>query len=615
MMADARFEDGGERPLHLMAQEAEDLPVLAALVQDAVLTGAEMTWDRRRRRFAALVNRFRWEDQTAAEAQGRAYERVRSLLTVEGVTAVRSQGISRGDGDQVLSLLDLVWTPGPAGAGVLTLVLAGDGAVALSVEALDLALADVSRPYRAVSGRRPDHGLAGNLPRPRGRAMGGHPDPRKAPPMPLHLNTRDPGFEAAFTALLAMKREDSPEVDETVAAIIADVRARGDAAVIELTARFDRLDLTPATLAFTADEIEAECAKVSPEDAAALALAAQRIRAYHVRQMPQDAQWTDPDGATLGWRWSAVSAAGLYVPGGLASYPSSVLMNAIPAKVAGVERLVIACPTPGGVVNPLVLMAARLAGVDTVWRIDGAQAIAALAYGTETISPVDKITGPGNAWVAAAKRRVFGKVGIDMIAGPSEILVIADGDNDPDWIALDMLSQAEHDASAQALLVTPDADFAARVVAAIEARLETLERRAIAGASWRDYGAVIVTRDLQEAAALSNRIAPEHLELCVADPEALAARCTHAGAIFLGQWTPEAIGDYVGGPNHVLPTARSARFSSGLSVMDFLKRTTLAKMTPAALRAIGPAAERLAISESLEAHGKSVRARLDRLNG
>lgn len=433
--------------------------------------------------------------------------------------------------------------------------------------------------------------------------------------MPQFLNTADADFEAAFTALLGMKREDSPDVDATVAAIIADVRARGDAAVIELTAKFDRLQLTPQTMAFTPGEIAAEVAKVSPEDRAALELAADRIRAYHARQMPEDAMWQDASGATLGWRWTPVSAAGLYVPGGLASYPSSVLMNAIPAKVAGVKRLAIACPTPGGMVNPLVLLAAQLAGVDVIYRIGGAQAVAALAYGTETVQPVDKITGPGNAFVAAAKRRVFGKVGIDMIAGPSEILVIADGDTDPDWIALDLLSQAEHDESAQSILVTPDAGFASAVARAVEKRLETLERRVIAGASWRDFGAVIVTRDLFEAAVLSNRVAPEHLELCVADPDALAEKITHAGAIFLGGWTPEAIGDYVGGPNHVLPTARSARFSSGLSVMDFVKRTTLAKMTPAALAAIGPAAERLAISESLEAHGLSVRARLDRLNG
>ena len=432
--------------------------------------------------------------------------------------------------------------------------------------------------------------------------------------MPQFLNTSADDFEAAFAALLSMKREDAPDVDAAVAAIIADVRARGDAAVIELTARFDKLALTPGTLAFSDAEIAAECAKVSAEDRAALELAASRIRAYHERQMPEDARWTDAAGAELGWRWGPVSAAGLYVPGGLASYPSSVLMNAIPAKVAGVERLVIACPTPGGVVNPLVLLAARISGVDTVYRIGGAQAIAALAYGTETIRPVDKITGPGNAYVAAAKRRVFGRVGIDMIAGPSEILVIADSDNDPDWIALDLLSQAEHDESAQSILVTDNAEFGRAVAGAVDRRLETLERRTIAGASWRNYGAVIVVRDLAEAAALSNRVAPEHLELCVADPDALARLTTHAGAIFLGHWTPEAIGDYVGGPNHVLPTARSARFSSGLSVMDFLKRTTLARMTPAALAAIGPAAERLANSESLEAHGLSVRARLDRLN-
>ena len=432
--------------------------------------------------------------------------------------------------------------------------------------------------------------------------------------MPQFLTTTDPDFDAAFAALLTMKREDAPDVDAVVAGIIADVRERGDAAVIELTERFDRLSLTPQSMAFSAGEIAAECDKVSPEDRAALELAAARIRAYHERQMPEDQRWTDGAGASLGWRWTAVSAAGLYVPGGLASYPSSVLMNAIPAKVAGVERLVVACPTPGGQVNPLVLLAARLAGVDTVYRIGGAQAIAAMAYGTATIRPVDKITGPGNAYVAAAKRRVFGRVGIDMIAGPSEILVIADRDNDPDWIALDLLSQAEHDESAQAILVTDDAGLAQAVVAAVEARLQTLERRAIAGASWRDFGAVIVTRDLDEAAMLSNRVAPEHLELCVADPETLAEQITHAGAIFLGHWTPEAIGDYVGGPNHVLPTARSARFSSGLSVMDFLKRTTIAHMTPAALAAIGPAAERLANSESLQAHGLSVRARLDRLN-
>ena len=432
--------------------------------------------------------------------------------------------------------------------------------------------------------------------------------------MPQFLSTTDPDFETRFATILTMKREDSPDVDDIVAGIIADVRARGDLAVLELTSKFDRLDLTPETMRFSDDEIAGYCAQVSPADKAALELAAERIRAYHVRQMPENALWTDPDGATLGWRWSAVSAAGLYVPGGVASYPSSVLMNAIPAKVAGVPRLCITVPTPDGVVNPLVLMAARIAGVDEIYRIGGAQAIAALAYGTKTIPPVDKITGPGNAFVAAAKRRVFGKVGIDMIAGPSEILVIADKHNDPDWIAVDLLSQAEHDESAQAILITDDAKFAQSVTAAVEKRLETLERRKIAGKSWEDFGVVITTRDLDEAAQLSDRFAPEHLELCVEDPDALSAKVTHAGAIFLGAFTPEAIGDYVGGPNHVLPTARSARFSSGLSVLDFLKRTTLAKMSPAALAAIGPAAVRLATSESLGAHGLSVQARLDRLN-
>ncbi|MBM1634396.1 histidinol dehydrogenase [Sulfitobacter mediterraneus] len=433
--------------------------------------------------------------------------------------------------------------------------------------------------------------------------------------MPVTLNAAAPDFETAFAALLGAKREDSPDVDAAVADIIADVRTRGDAAVIALTEKFDRVTLSPETLRISPAEVTAAAAKVSAEDRAALELAATRIRAYHERQLPEDAEWTDDAGATLGWRWTPVSAAGLYVPGGLASYPSSVLMNAIPAKVAGVPRLAMVVPTPDGVLNPLVLLAAQIAGVDEIYRIGGAQAVAALAYGTQTIAPVDKITGPGNAFVAAAKRRVFGKVGIDMIAGPSEILVIADGDNDPDWIALDLLSQAEHDQSAQSILITTDPAFGKAVSAAVDKRLETLERREIAGASWRDNGAIITVPDLDVAAELSNRIAPEHLELCVADPDTLSDKITHAGAIFLGQWTPEAIGDYVGGPNHVLPTARSARFSSGLSVLDFMKRTTLARMTPDALRQIGPAAERLAASESLEAHGLSVTARLRKLNG
>ncbi|MEL6242610.1 MAG: histidinol dehydrogenase [Pseudomonadota bacterium] len=432
--------------------------------------------------------------------------------------------------------------------------------------------------------------------------------------MPQFLDCSDSDFEMRFTALLEAKREDSPDVDDAVARIIADVRARGDAAVIELTERYDRMALSPDQLRLKSGEIAEAIDHVGSEDRAALELAAERITAYHERQRPTDESWTDEAGATLGWRWTPVSAAGLYVPGGLASYPSSVLMNAIPAKVAGVSRLAITVPTPDGQLNPLVLLAAHLSGVDEIYRIGGAQAIAALAYGTETVAPVDKITGPGNAFVAAAKRRVFGKVGIDMIAGPSEILVIADAVNDPDWIALDLLSQAEHDESAQSILVTDDAAFGRAVMDAVDKRLENLERRAIAGPSWRDFGAVIVVSDLEQAARISDRIAPEHLELCVADPESLCARITHAGAIFLGQWTPEAIGDYVGGPNHVLPTARSARFSSGLSVLDFMKRTTLACMTPSALSEIGASAERLARAESLEAHGLSVAVRLARLN-
>ncbi len=432
--------------------------------------------------------------------------------------------------------------------------------------------------------------------------------------MPVFLSTADPSFETDFAKFLGTKRESDSDVLDIVNGIIADVRARGDAAVIELTSRFDRLDLTPETLAFSEADIDAAIAEVPEAERQALELAAARIRAYHQEQLPKDARWTDETGASLGWRWSAVSSAGLYVPGGLASYPSSVLMNAIPAAVAGVENLVICAPTPDGKVNPLVLLAARLSGVETVYRIGGAQAIAAMAYGTETIAPVDKITGPGNAFVAVAKRQVFGQVGIDMIAGPSEILVIADAANNPDWLALDLLSQAEHDESAQSILITDDATFGKAVAQAVEKRLETLERRLIAGKSWADYGAVIVVKDLDEAAALSNRIAPEHLEICVEDAEGLAEKCTHAGAIFIGAYTPEAIGDYVGGPNHVLPTGRTARFSSGLNVLDFMKKTTISRMTPESLRAIGPAAATLAASESLEAHGLSVLARLEALN-
>lgn len=432
--------------------------------------------------------------------------------------------------------------------------------------------------------------------------------------MPVFLDSAAADFEPRLAALLGAKREIAPEVDAVVAEIVADVRARGDAALIELTERFDRQSLTRETLAFSQDEIDAAVAATPPQRLDALKLAAARIEDYHARQLPGDARWTDPVGAELGWRWTPVDAAGLYVPGGLASYPSSLLMNAIPAKAAGVPRLAICLPTPDGEVDPLVLAAARVAGVDEIYRVGGAQAVAALAYGTETIAPVDKITGPGNAFVAAAKRQVFGQVGIDSIAGPSEILVIADAGQNPEWIAMDLMSQAEHDASAQSILVTPDAAQGRAVADAVERLLGKLSRADLAGPSWRDFGAVITVRDLREAAEVSDRFAPEHLEIATDDPEAVAAEVRHAGAIFLGAWTPEAIGDYVGGPNHVLPTARSARFSSGLSTLDFLKRTTLARMTPGALASIGPAAETLAEAERLEAHGLSVRLRLDALN-
>lgn len=424
------------------------------------------------------------------------------------------------------------------------------------------------------------------------------------------LYQTDPDFEARFEALLSDERAASADVQATVAEILADVRARGATAVVERTRAFDGWEASEAALAFSAEEMAEAIEHVPTDRRAALELAAERIRAYHVRQLPQDAEWTDASGATLGWRWTPVDAAGLYVPGGLASYPSSLLMNAIPAKVAGVANLSVCVPTPEGAVNPLVLLAARIAGVDAIYRVGGAQAIAALAYGAGPIRRVDKITGPGNAYVAEAKRQVFGRVGIDMIAGPSEVLVIADADNDPDWIAMDLMAQAEHDESAQAILITDDAAFAQRAAAAVEAALQRLRRSEIAGASWRNHGAVIVVEDLGQAAKLANRAAPEHLELCVAEPETLLADIRHAGAVFLGRHTPEAIGDYVGGPNHVLPTAGSARFSSGLSVLDFVKRTSTARLSGGALAEIGPAAEALAEAEGLEAHALSVALRL-----
>jgi histidinol dehydrogenase len=403
-------------------------------------------------------------------------------------------------------------------------------------------------------------------------------------------------------------------VGEAVAAILADVRERGDAALIDATRRLDGLDLAPDGIPFTAAEIDDLCARVPSDERAALELAAARIGAFHERQLPSDDGWTDEAGAALGWRWTPIRSVGLYVPGGTASYPSSVLMNAIPARVAGVERLVICTPTPRGAVNPAVLLAARIAGVGEVHRVGGAQAVGALAFGTETIAPVDKITGPGNAYVAEAKRRVFGRVGIDTPAGPSEVLIIADGEQDPDWIAVDLLSQAEHDERAQAILVTPDARLGEAVAAAVELRLPDLARGPIAARAWSEHGAVIVTRDLAEAAEIADRVAPEHLQILTADPDAVAAGISNAGSVFLGPWTPEAVGDYAAGPNHVLPTAGAARFASGLGVLDFMKRTTTVRMTPEALGAVGPAAEVLARSEGLGAHALSLRLRLDRLN-
>jgi histidinol dehydrogenase len=428
--------------------------------------------------------------------------------------------------------------------------------------------------------------------------------------MPARLDIREATFERDFVVLLDAKREQQEDVDRTVAGIIAETRKHGDAALIEYTSRFDRLQLTPATIRVTPDEVRAAAAACDPATLEALHLAAARITDYHRRQLPVDQDYVDAAGIRLGARWTAVTAAGLYVPGGTAAYPSSVLMNALPARVAGVERLVMTVPTPDNRMNPLILAAAEIAGVSEIYRVGGAQAIAALAYGTATIAPVDKIVGPGNAYVAAAKRQVFGTVGIDMIAGPSEILVVADGANDPEWIAADLLSQAEHDTAAQSILVTDDAAFADAVCAAVEIQLATLPREKIARESWRAHGAVILVERLDQAVPLVDRVAPEHLELAVADPRGLAAKIRNAGSIFLGRYAPEAVGDYVAGPNHVLPTSRSARFSSGLGVLDFMKRSSLISCDAAGLARIGPAAVTLARTEGLEAHARSVAIRL-----
>ena len=428
--------------------------------------------------------------------------------------------------------------------------------------------------------------------------------------MPLRLDTREPGFAKAFDALVNARREADEDVSAVVRDIIARVKAEGDAAIANYTSRFDRHDLDRSGWAVSKEERASALAGLEPKLREALELAAGRIHAYHAQQRPADSETTDTAGVRMGARWRAVEAAGLYVPGGRASYPSSVLMNPIPAKVAGVERLVMVTPTPGGVINPLVLAAAELAGVDEVWRIGGAQAIAALAFGTDRIRPVDVIVGPGNAWVAEAKRQLYGVVGIDMVAGPSEIVVVADGANDPEWIAADLLSQAEHDPTSQSILFTDDAAFADRAAEAVESQLGKLQTQATARTSWADNGAIILVERLEDALPFVDRLAPEHLELAVDDPDALFARVRHAGSVFLGRHTPEAVGDYVAGPNHVLPTGRRARFSSGLSVLDFMKRTSFLACDPGALAAIGPAAVALAEAEGLPAHARSVAVRL-----
>jgi histidinol dehydrogenase len=428
--------------------------------------------------------------------------------------------------------------------------------------------------------------------------------------MPARLTTADPDFERLFAAVLESKREAAADVGDGVARIIADVRARGDAALVDYAARFDRIALTARTLAVTPEEVAAAAATVDVETRAALSSAAQRIEDFHRRQRPVDDRYTDADGVELGLRWTPLASVGVYVPGGLAAYPSTVLMTVVPARVAGVERVVMTVPTPDGKLNGLVMCAAEMCGVTEIYRIGGAQAIAALAFGTATVRPVDKIVGPGNAYVAAAKRQVYGTVGIDTIAGPSEILVVADRDNDPDWIAADLLSQAEHDASAQAILLTDDPAFADDVERAVERTLTRLERRSIAAESWRSFGTIIQVASFDEAPSLIDRIAPEHLEIATADPDGLAARVRNAGAMFLGRHTPEAVGDYVAGPSHVLPTARSARFSSGLGVADFMKRTSVMRCDSASLAAIAPAVVRLADAEGFGAHAHSVRIRL-----
>ena len=428
--------------------------------------------------------------------------------------------------------------------------------------------------------------------------------------MTVRLRAGEAGFADALAALTSRKAETSDAVNDAAAAILRTVRDDGDDGLCRLTSRYDRWDARPDALAIGPGEIAAAARACDEAQLDALRLAARRIEAYHRRQLPRDERWTDEAGVTLGWRWTPIDAVGLYVPGGTASYPSSVLMNAVPARVAGAERLVMVVPTPDGELNPLVLAAADIAGITEIYRVGGAQAVAALAYGTQTIRPVDKIVGPGNAYVAAAKRLVFGHVGIDSIAGPSEITVVADGGNDPAWIAADLLSQSEHDPSSQSVLVTDDEAFAEKVLTAIEDQLDGHAREGIARAAWEENGAVILVDRIGAAGPVVDALAPEHLELAVRDPDALLTTIRHAGAVFLGRHTPEAIGDYVAGPDHVLPTARAARFSSGLSVLDFLKRSTLCGLTEKALGELGPAAASLADTEGLPSHAASVRLRM-----
>jgi histidinol dehydrogenase len=566
------------KPLKLIALDADDLEIVSAHVQDAVLKIADIQFLPSRKSLILSMNRFSWE--TAKGVLRQHNERHNAVLHFDQVIAVQSTCIpvaachifrtrsrTRRDHNPHIRRRGR-----NSGAG---------------------------RIYRGAS-YRSGWCVAGFV------ASGS-----QGLRMPIRLKQTDAGFEERFAAFLETKREASPEVDAVVHEIIADVRKRGDAALIELTHKLDRADLGALGIAVTRNEIKAAYAAADPKAVEALRFAHERIKSHHLRQVPKDDRYIDSIGAELGSRWTAVESVGLYVPGGLASYPSSVLMNATPAQVAGVERLAMVVPASGGVINPLVLVAADIAGITEIYRIGGAQAVAALAYGTETIRPVSKIVGPGNAYVAAAKRQVFGRVGIDMIAGPSEVLVVADGANDPEWIAADLIAQAEHGGGAQSILITDDAAFGDAVASAVDRQIASLPRPEHAEESWREFGAIIIVSDLEQALPLVDRIAAEHVELAFDEAEAFFARMRNAGAVFIGRHTPEVIGDYVGGSNHVLPTARSARFSSGLSVLDFVKRTSILKLGPDQLRQLAPAAIALAKAEGLDGHGRSVSIRLN----